>query len=175
MQFVNTTLIGWLDTFFISNAFFSTQPQCCLTLSWIEFQMLLRCCLIHITIIVLRHFLYLLYLCPCLDLSLFMTNYVIYFLFLSCFSFVLIAWIQTHLFFCSFFSRSVATEGAMHLPLPPSHFSFWTKKVQQFQFQTSGILLFTGVQNLYGLEISRFLACIPQFLDNLQRLFIFSN
>ena len=139
MQFVNTTLIDWLDTFFISNAFFSTQPQCCLTFLWTELQMLLGCCLIHITIIVLRHFLYLLYLCPCLDLSLFMTNYVIYFLFLSCFSLMLIAWIQTHLFFCSFFSRSVATEGAkgaMHLPPPPSHFSFWTKKVQQFQFQT---------------------------------------
>ena len=31
--------------------FFSTQPQCCLTFFWIELQMLLRCWLIHITII----------------------------------------------------------------------------------------------------------------------------
>ena len=38
--------------------FFSTQPQCCLTFSWIEFQMLLRCCLIHINVIILRHLLF---------------------------------------------------------------------------------------------------------------------
>ena len=30
--------------------------------------MLLRCCLIHITTIILRYILYLVYLCPCLDL-----------------------------------------------------------------------------------------------------------
>ena len=35
--------------------------------------MLLRCYLIHIIIIILRHVLYLLYLCPCLDLGLFMS------------------------------------------------------------------------------------------------------
>ena len=36
---------------------FSTQSQFCLTFSWIEVQMLLRCCLIH-TNIILRDFLY---------------------------------------------------------------------------------------------------------------------
>ena len=52
----------------LSNVFFSTQPQYCLTFSWIELQMLLRCCLMHINIILLRsYFLYLVYLCPCLD------------------------------------------------------------------------------------------------------------
>ena len=57
--------------FFIRN-FFSTQPQCCFTFSWIELQMLLKFCLIHIlkvsqydhayiiSMIILRHFLYLL-------------------------------------------------------------------------------------------------------------------
>ena len=60
-----------ITRFFISNAFF--QPQCCLTFSWIELQMLLRCCLIRISIIVLRHFWYSLYLCPCLDQGLFMS------------------------------------------------------------------------------------------------------
>ena len=44
-------IINELHTFFISNTFF--QPQCCLTFS------LLRCCLIHISIIMLRNFLYL--------------------------------------------------------------------------------------------------------------------
>ena len=34
--------------------------------------MLLRCCLIHITIMILRHILYLVYLCPCRGLGLFM-------------------------------------------------------------------------------------------------------
>ena len=48
-------------------------------------------------------------------------------------------------------------------------------KVQQFLFQTSGILLLTGVQKLCGPEISRFLPCILQFLDHLWWLFIFSN
>ena len=36
--------------------------------------MLFRCCLIHIGIIILRHFLYLLYLCLCLELGLFMSD-----------------------------------------------------------------------------------------------------
>ena len=35
--------------------------------------MLLRCCLIHITIIILKHILYLVYFCPCLVLGLFMS------------------------------------------------------------------------------------------------------
>ena len=48
-------------------------------------------------------------------------------------------------------------------------------KVQQFQFQTSWKLLFIGIQKLYGPEISRFLPYILQILDNLWRLFIFSN
>ena len=49
------------------------------------------------------------------------------------------------------------------------------KKVQQFQFQTSGMLLFTGVQKLYGPEISWFLSCMLQFLANLRWLFIICN
>ena len=48
-------------------------------------------------------------------------------------------------------------------------------KVQQFQFQTSGMLLFTGIQKLYGTETSRFLPCMLHFLDNLRQPFIFSN
>ena len=60
-----------LHACFYKQRFFSTEPQCCLTFSWIELQMFLRCCLIHISIIILRHFLYLPYLCPCLGLGLF--------------------------------------------------------------------------------------------------------
>ena len=54
--------------------------------------------------------------------------------------------------------------------LPPE-----PSKVQQFQFQTSGILLSMSVQKLHGPEIPRFLRFILQFLDNSTRLSIFYN
>ena len=41
--------------------------------SWIELQVFFRCCLIYITIMILRHILYLVYLCPCLGLNQFMS------------------------------------------------------------------------------------------------------
>ena len=63
---------------FLKTTHFSTQPQCCLMFSWIELQMLLWCCLIHITIIILRYTLCLVYLCPCLHQGLFMYDYAIY-------------------------------------------------------------------------------------------------
>ena len=56
---------------FYKQRFFSAQPQSIAKL--FMNQMLLRCCLIYISIIILRHFLYLLYLCPCLELGLFMS------------------------------------------------------------------------------------------------------
>ena len=50
------------------------QPHCCLTFSWTKLQILLRCCLnTYLTIILLRHIFYLVYLCPCLGLGLFMS------------------------------------------------------------------------------------------------------
>ena len=62
--------------------------------------------------------------------------------------------------------RGVATGGPggpwPHTPISKP------KKVQQFQFQTSGILSFTVVQKLCGPEISRFLPCMLQILDNLR-------
>ena len=74
---------------FYEQRFFATQPQCCLTFSWIGLQMLLRCCLIHISVIILRHFLYLLYLCPCLDLGLFL-SYICDLFFIFIFIFIMI-------------------------------------------------------------------------------------
>ena len=72
---VSTLFLQFPTTrFFHKQRFFSTQPQCCSTFLWIELQMLLRCCLIHISIIILRHFLYLLYLCPWLDIGLFVVS-----------------------------------------------------------------------------------------------------
>ena len=45
-------------------------------------------------------------------------------------------------------------------------------KVHKFQFPTSRILLFTHVQKLYRPDISKYLLCMLQCLDNLWRLFI---
>ena len=67
-------ITDWLHNIFYKQYFFfSTQPQCCLTISWFELQMLLRCCLTHTSIIRLRHILYLVYLCPSLGLIPFMS------------------------------------------------------------------------------------------------------
>ena len=60
--------------------------------------------------------------------------------------------------------------GRGYIVHPPSIFEL--NKFQQVQFKTSGILLFTGVQKLYGPEV---LPCMQQFLDNLPRCFSFSN
>ena len=55
-----------LHAFFYKQRFFSTQSPCCLTFSWIQLEMLLH-------VIVLRHILYLVYLCLCLGLGQFMS------------------------------------------------------------------------------------------------------
>ena len=110
-----------IHAFFISNAFFSTHPQCFLTISWIQLQILLRCCLIHIIIIILRQTLYFLYLCPCLSLRLFM-SYLCNLFFISSLILIVINHmynvIKTHaLAFCTFFVRMIT----------------WMKKENNFQ------------------------------------------
>ena len=66
--FVNQ--IKTITRFIYKQHSFSTQYQIVLTFSWIEFQMLLG---VTWSIFILKHFLHLLYLCPCLDLGLFMS------------------------------------------------------------------------------------------------------
>ena len=92
-------------TLFLQETLFSTQPQCSLTFSLIELQMLLRCCFIHITIIILRRILYLIYLCPCLGLVLLM-SYLCNLFFIFNLIFVVINHVtslkQTHLFLLHF-------------------------------------------------------------------------
>ena len=61
--------------------------------------------------------------------------------------------------FTRLYNMACTCAGASHLRrckevMPPTSFSK-PNKVQQFQFQTSGILLFMGVKKLYGPEISR--------------------
>ena len=57
-----------------------------------------RCCLVHISIIILRHVLYLLNMCPCLDRGLSML-YLCDLFFIFIMFIRIISWIQTHLFF----------------------------------------------------------------------------
>ena len=91
-----------IHAFFYKQRFFSTHPRCCLTFSWIELQMLLKCCLIHLTIIIRRHILYSEYLCRCLGLDLFM-SYLYYLFFIFGLIFIVINHItsfkQTYLLF----------------------------------------------------------------------------
>ena len=67
-----------------------------------------RCCLIHATIIMVSHILYLLYMCPCLDLGL-LISYQCDLLFIFSFIFIVINHItsfkQTYLFFVHFLER----------------------------------------------------------------------
>ena len=68
LKAINVTRLCYLISlymlFFYKQLFFSTQPY---------FKMLLRCCLINVTVIKLRHILCLGYLCPCRRLGLFMS------------------------------------------------------------------------------------------------------
>ena len=93
-------LIFVYTRFFYKQCFFSSQPQCCSTFSWIELQMLLRCYLTHISILILSLTLYLLYLRPCLGLGLFMSYVSIYVSFSVSFSLSLIIWLHLNRSIC---------------------------------------------------------------------------
>ena len=103
--------------------FFPTQPQCSLIFSWAELHMSLRCCLIHINIIILRHFLHSLYLCPCLDLGRLMLNLCdLFLIFIFVFIMINCRILQTRLFFWLFFRIC-----------PTVWMITWTKNVNNFQ------------------------------------------
>ena len=91
--------------------FFSTQPQCCLTFSRIELQMLLSCCLIHISITLLKHYLYLLFVCSFLDVGLFLSylsDLFVIFIFIFIIINRAISWIKTRLIFPSTLECSIS-------------------------------------------------------------------
>ena len=75
---------------------------------------------------------------------------------------------------CSGVSIGGRGSGGLGGLWPPTSI-FKPSKVQQFQFQMSGIQLFIGVQKLYGPEISRLLQCMLQFLDNLLMFFLITK
>ena len=74
--------------------------------------MLLRCCLIHVTIIILRYILYLVYLCPCLGLFMF---YLCDLFSIFCLIFIVI----NHVIFVRFLEHLVSflDEKSKHLQL----------------------------------------------------------
>ena len=112
--FHHVKLLLHIHAFFYKQRVFSTQSQCCLTLSWIELQMLFRCCLINKGIIIVRHIIHLLYLRPCLHLGLFMLYLCdLFFIFIVIFIMFnrIISWIQTHLFFSLLFRMCPITFG----------------------------------------------------------------
>ena len=116
--------------FFYKQRFFSTQPQYCLAFSWTELQMLLRCCLIHISIMILWRFIHLLYFCLCLHLSIFMPYwrestfiFVFIFIMINC----IILWILTCLFFSLFLRMS---WYCYMITWMKNVNSFWMLKVQ---------------------------------------------
>ena len=55
------TMLLWKYMLFYKQRIFSTQPQCCLTFLRIEPQMLLKCCLLHIDMILPRHVIFCLF------------------------------------------------------------------------------------------------------------------
>ena len=102
--FTNPMWKSWLlHAFFYKQCFSLVEPQCCLTLSWIELQMLPTCFLItykhHYTE---RHISYIVYFGPCLGRGLF-TSYIGDLFFIFSLIFITINSItplkQTHLFY----------------------------------------------------------------------------
>ena len=71
-QMLTFCVSKYTDTLFYKQGLFSTQPQCCWTFL-INPQMLHKCCLLHIDIILRWHLLDLVYLCLCLRQGLFMS------------------------------------------------------------------------------------------------------
>ena len=67
-------------------------------------QVLFRCCLVRISIILQRHFLYFLYLCPYPDLGLHVVSMWSFFILIFIFIMVnhIISWIQTHTCYFAF-------------------------------------------------------------------------
>ena len=100
LLFLNFVTIFVNTCFFYKQHFFSTQPQCCLTFSWFGFQVLLRCCLVHISIIIISRPIF-----TIVSMSRCRSIYVVsmwsffIFIIINC----IISWIQIHLFFCLFY------------------------------------------------------------------------
>ena len=99
--------------FFYKQRSFSTLPQYCLTFSWFELQMLLRCYLIRIRIIIMRHYAEILFILHFFSMSRPRTMYIVsvwsifhFHLHFHYYQSCIISWIQTYLFFCLYFRIS---------------------------------------------------------------------
>ena len=120
--------------FFYKHRFFIIQPQCCLIFSLIELKMLLRCYLVHTSIIILKKNLYLVYFCPYVSLGLFVSYlYGLFFIFSLIFIFInyMTSLKQTQLVFAHFLEHLL-----IFLTIT------WMKKasnIQKVQGQSQGV------------------------------------
>ena len=106
--------------------------------------MLLRCCLIQISVIVLRCLIYLLYLCPCLHLGLFMSylrESVFIFVFIFIMANCIISWRQTCLFFCLLLFDDNVVEECQWFSDVKSSASGWCLAFAWFFVSLSLVLL----------------------------------
>ena len=106
-----------IHAFFVSNAFF----QLSLSVALLCHELSFKCCLTHISIMILRQFLYLLYLCPCLVLSPFMSYLCDLLSFSSSFFIIIshiISSVQKDLFLC-FTAWKVFKYGVISGPYFP--------------------------------------------------------
>ena len=129
--FASTFLKNSVARLFYKQHIFSTQPQCCL---------LLRCCLILLSITILKRFLYLLYLHSCLDVGL----CDLFFIFI--FIFIMINRINT--------DALVLLLIFQNMPYYYFWITTWLKKVNNFQManvQPQGV-----AQHLYNFFAANF-------------------
>ena len=70
-------------------------------------------------------------------------------------------------------TRGVATGGPRGAMAP--YFNFRTKQGPNISVSNIRDIVFRNIQKLYGTEISQFLPCMLQILDNLWRFFTFFN
>ena len=73
------------------------------------------------------------------------------------------------------FNRGVTTGGEGEGGWGPQLQYPNPRRSNSFSFKHQRYCFLRGVQKLYGPETLRFLPCMLQFLDNIRRLFIFSN
>ena len=122
-HYVNTMLL-WKYTLFYKykQRIFSTKPQCCLTFLWIEPQMLLKNCLLHINMILPRH--YTLSICVYVYVSVFQLNnlfFIIIFVFIPINHIISIK--QQHLFISGYFFQKFSLQVLLRFCLTFADFS----------------------------------------------------
>ena len=132
--------------FFYKQRFFSAQHQRCLTFSWIQVQMLLSCCLIHISIIIVRLFIFTKFVFMSRPRSIYLTLCDLFFILIFIFIVInhIVSWIQTHLFFCLY----VLVMSRTRLRVNPHSIVAWMSRNSLFEagVKSEGEVTATGLE-----------------------------